>query len=178
MSVDWSSERSRNGAADEIPLPAAVGGRLWLAGKHYVGPDADVALERTATTTIVCLNERHELADRYPAYVDWLRANAPARAVWWPIPDLHAPTIDAAGPVLADLLARLQRGERLLVHCGAGVGRAGTVAAALLVRTGVEVASALETVAAHRPLAGPESDAQRALVADAARGVSPRRGPA
>ena len=166
--MTWLSERSRNGGVDEIPLPGGPG-RLWLAGKHLVGPDPEAALARTGATAVVCLNERHELADRYPAYVEWLRANPPARALWWPIPDLHAPPIDAIAPLLDDLLDRLGRAEGLLVHCGAGVGRAGTLAAALLVRAGTEVAAALEVVAAHRPLAGPESDAQRALVHAAAR---------
>ena len=162
----WRSERSRNGGIDEVPVPG-VPGRLWLAGKHLVGPDPEQALERTGAASIVCLNERHELEDRYPAYLHWLRAN-PGRAVWWPIPDLHAPPIDEVAPLLDDLLDRLARGEGLLVHCGAGVGRAGTVAAALLVRSGVDVAAALEAVAAHRPMAGPESDAQRDLVRAAA----------
>lgn len=170
--MSWLGERSRNGGVDEIPL-AAGPGQLWLAGKHYVGPDPEAALARTGTTTMVCLNERHEIDERYPAYVEWLAANQPDRAVWWPIPDLHAPSIDAAAPMLDGLLARLRRGERLLVHCGAGVGRAGTVAAALLVRDGLDGAQALEIVAAHRPLAGPESDAQRALVAAAGQGGSP-----
>ena len=165
--VVWLDERSRNGGVDEVPLPGAPG-RLWLAGKHYVGPDAELALHRTEASTIVCLNERHEFDDRYPAYVEWLRTNAPTRAVWWPIADLHAPPITEIAPLLDDLLDRLRRGDGLLVHCGAGVGRAGTVAAALLVRAGLDVGAALQHVAAHRPMAGPESDAQRALVRGAA----------
>lgn len=98
----------------------------------------------------------------------WLRANATDRALWWPIPDLHARSIEQVAPLLDDLLHRLGRGHGVLIHCGAGVGRAGTIAAALLVRSGVEVAAALELVAAHRPMAGPESDAQRQLVRTAA----------
>ena len=166
--MTWLSERSRNGGVDEIVAPELVG-RLWLAGKHFVGPDPELALVRTGATTIVCLNERHEFDDRYPGHLEWLRANSPDRAVWWPIPDLHAPPIDEVAPMLDDLLARLAAGEGLLVHCGAGVGRAGTVAAALLVRSGVAVENALAIVAEHRPLAGPESDQQRALVRSAAR---------
>ncbi len=169
----WSSERSRNGGVDEIPFPDASG-RLWVAGKHFVGPDADAALRRTGAASIVCLNEEHEIGDRYPHYVDWLRANAPDRALWWPIPDLHAPAIAEIAPLLDDLRRRLHRGHGVLVHCGAGVGRAGTVVGALLVRSGLAVDAALELVAAHRPMAGPESDAQRALVAEAAReGLAP-----
>ncbi len=162
----WASERSRNGGVDEIPLPGGPG-RLWLAGKHFVGPDPERALSATGATEIVCLNEEHELADRYPDYVRWLRDNAGERALWWPVPDLHAPPVDEIAPLLDDLLARLRRGGGLLLHCGAGVGRAGTVAAALLVRSGAAVEQALQLVADHRPMAGPESEAQRRLVAAA-----------
>ena len=48
-------------------------------------------------------------------------------------------------------------GDGLLVHCGAGIGRAGTVAVALLVDMGVPLEDALAHVAAHRPMAGPEA---------------------
>lgn len=152
-------ERSRHGGVDEIPLPVATG-RLWLCGKHFVGPDAEAALERTGATAVVCLNERHEIADRYPDYVRWLEANRPARATWFPIPDLHAPDLDVVRPLLEDLRRRLAAGEGLLVHCGAGVGRAGTIAAAVLMTFGVPMDAALQTVADHRPMAGPQCAAQ------------------
>jgi protein-tyrosine phosphatase len=153
------SERSRNGGVDEIPLPFAPD-RLWLAGKHFVGPDPDAALARTGAAAIVCLNELTELEDRYPAYVQWLLANQPDRALWRPIPDMHAPAPAAAAHLLAELHERLEAGDGLLVHCGAGIGRAGTVAAALLVTSGVPLPEALRVVRAHRPMAGPEVGSQ------------------
>ena len=88
--------------------------------------------------------------------------------MWWPIPDLHAPPVEEITPLLDDLLARLHEAQDSLVHCGAGIGRAGTIAASLLVRAGTAVPDALRTVADHRPMAGPESGAQHALVLAAA----------
>lgn len=161
--VDLSSERSRNGGADRIPLPSEAGG-LWLCGKHFIGPDPEDALARTGATTVVCLNHAEELEGRYPHYVDWLRANRDSRAIWFPVHDLHAPELQAASTVLDELVARIDRGEVLLVHCGAGIGRAGTMAAALLMRLGASMTDALSTVAAHRPMAGPEAGAQRDLL--------------
>jgi protein-tyrosine phosphatase len=164
VSIDaWPGERARHGGADEIPL-AGVAGRLWLCGKHYVGPDPEHALQETGASTVVCLTEATELKERYPHYVAWLRANQPGRAVWFPIPDLHAPDPEAARPLLDDLVGRLRSGEGLLVHCGAGIGRAGTVAVAILMATGARLATALTVVAAHRAMAGPEAGAQRALL--------------
>ncbi|HEX4820426.1 MAG TPA: hypothetical protein VFV00_09485 [Acidimicrobiales bacterium] len=156
----WPHGRARDGGVDEIPLDGRVQGRLFLCGKHAVGPDPDALLQRTGASTIVCLNEAHELVDRYPALVEWLRTNAPGRAVHHPIPDLTAPGADELAGLVDDLYARLTTGEGLVVTCGAGIGRAGTVATALLMRSGVPREHALETVRAHRPMAGPESGPQ------------------
>jgi len=161
--IDWRRERSRNGGADRIPLPGAVGG-LWLCGKHFIGPDPEEALRKTEATTVVCLSQAPELADRYPDYVAWLGEHQPDRAVWFPVPDLHAPEVDMAVELVGRLRTRIERGEVLLVHCGAGIGRAGTIAAAVLLAMGLSLDDALETVAANRPMAGPEAGAQRELL--------------
>jgi protein-tyrosine phosphatase len=159
----WPGERGRDGGIDAVPLPATPG-RLWLCGKHVTGPDPEAALARVGATTIVCLNERYELEDRYPAYVEWLQAHRGDDAVWFPIPDLHAPSVDQLLPLLEDLRTRIDQGEGILLHCGAGVGRAGTVAACLLMTLDVDRDEALHVVATHRPLAGPEAGAQRELI--------------
>jgi protein-tyrosine phosphatase len=156
----WPHGRARDGGVDEIPLTGHAAGRLFLCGKHAVGPDPDGLLDRTGATTIVCLNESHELAERYPAFVEWLATNSPQRAVHHPIPDLTAPTADELAALIDDLHARVEAGESLVVNCGAGIGRAGTVAAALLMRCGVPRQNALDSVRDHRPMAGPESGPQ------------------
>lgn len=169
--------RSRDGGIDEIPLPSA-GGRLWLCGKHVVGPDPEAALDEVGADVVVCLSQRHEIDDRYPGYVEWLRSNHGERALWWPIPDLSAPPLDEVVPLLDALADRLGAGRGLIVHCGAGIGRAGTVATCVLMRHGLPADRALEIVGRHRPMAGPESGTQRDLVAELARlrGPRPRRG--
>ena len=168
MEHGWLGARGRDGGIDEIPLPTEDGshGRLFLCGKHVVGPDPEAALVRAGADTIVCLNERHELDDRYPEYVAWLRQHQGERAVWFPVPDLHAPTVDQAVELLTDLQHRLTLRRNLLVHCGAGIGRAGTVATGILMRLGMSAPDALHHVGAHRPMAGPEAGVQRELVAE------------
>lgn len=162
--LHWLGPRGRDGGIDTLPLPVAIGG-LSLCGKHAIAPDWMAAMERCGATTVVCLVETHELEDRYPEYLGWLRANRGVRAVWFPIHDLHAPTLDEAMGLLDELAVRLDAGEHLLMHCAAGIGRAGTMAACLLIRLGIDEEAALAHVAAHRPMAGPEAGVQRDLVA-------------
>ena len=158
--VEWVAQRSLHGGADEIPLPGAPG-RLWLAGKHLVGPDPEAALAALDADRIVCLCELSELEDRYPAYAAWLRAGP---VLHRPIADLHAPDRASAEALVAELGALLDDGEVLVLHCGAGIGRAGTVAVALLLSRGAALEDALATVRTARPMAGPERGVQLELL--------------
>jgi protein-tyrosine phosphatase len=139
-------------------------GALFLCGKHAVAPDVEAVIAATGATTVVCLTERHELSDRYPGYVAWLEDNRGERALWFPIPDLHAPAVNDVVMMVAEVRARLESAGTVLVHCAAGIGRAGTLATCLLIMMGMNIDEALTHVAAHRPMAGPEVGAQRALV--------------
>jgi len=181
MSGGWPSQRSLDGGLDEIPLPA-VAGRLWLCGKHLVGPDPDAAMRRVDATLLVCLTEPHELDARYPQYVAWLEQHrradgSPSRAEWFPVPDLHAPPLDRYRPFLDLVVARLRAGDRVIVHCAAGIGRAGTTATAILLLLGAEPSDALAMVARHRPMAGPEAGAQQDVIDELSRqlGRTPAR---
>lgn len=115
---------------------------------------------------VVCLCERDELADRYPGYVTWLASEAGSggKAIWFPIPDLHAPPVARVRPFLDQLRDSLRTGRRLLMHCGAGIGRTGTMAAALLMHMGTPHTDAVSAVGEARPMAGPEVGAQTDLL--------------
>lgn len=100
------------------------------------------------------LVEDHELA-RYE--VDGLGAAVEARHMAWvhlPIPDMGVPGAafeTAWSKQGAGLRAMLRDGASIVVHCKGGLGRAGTMAARLLVELGVEPASAIAQVRAVRP---------------------------
>jgi protein-tyrosine phosphatase len=159
--MSWLSDRQRHGGIDRIEITGH--GTLWLCGKHFVGPDPTGALASVGAGSMVCLNEEHELADRYPNYVDWLRSDPRAR--WFPIPDLGAPTPAAMRVIVEIVVNDLNDAGSAVVHCGAGIGRAGTVAVCALMSTGMDVSSAITAIARARPGAGPESGPQRELVA-------------
>jgi protein-tyrosine phosphatase len=140
-------------------------GSLFVCGKHAVAPDTEGLIEELGgNITIVCLNPRHELEPRYPNYVRWLRDNAGKRAVWEPIADFHMPPAGEMVPFIDALVDRVESGTSLLVHCGAGIGRAGTTAILILIRMGMSADEAERTVAQHRPMAGPQAGSQEAAV--------------
>lgn len=148
---------------DEVPYDGP--GRIWLCGRRVTAPDPAAALDRADSADfIVCLCERAEMAERYPDYVDWLDAEAEKGALWFPTPDFHAPSLDDALTMVAKVVERLERGESAIVHCGAGIGRAPTLAICSLIAMGMASDEALALVAEHRPMAGPETGAQAELV--------------
>lgn len=169
--MEWLGPRGRDGGIDTVPVPG--GGGLSLCGKHAIAPDVHAALARCGATTVVCLVQEGELWGHWPHYVHWLRANDGNTAVWFPVPDLSAPPLEEALPLLQQLLARLDAGEHLLVHCAAGIGRTGTVATCLLMARGMPLEAALAHLRQHRPMAGPEVGSQRDLVEAYARHLRP-----
>ena len=158
----WWTDRARHGGLDRVVVEGAPGS-LWLCGKHLIGPDHRAVVERTGAAMVVCLTHGHELEGRYDDYLAWLRSGDPV-ARWVPVHDLSAPPVDVAVALVDDIGSRLDAGESVVVHCAAGIGRAGTTAAALLVRRGATPEQAVAHVAASRPMAGPEAGAQTDLL--------------
>ncbi|WP_420452202.1 protein-tyrosine phosphatase family protein [Ilumatobacter sp.] len=160
--VTWPGGRSHDGGLDEITVPEHVPGRVFLCGKHVVGPDPEGVRQRLGgDVVVVCFNQRADIA-RYDGYADWLATSPDAR--WYEIPDLHAPRIDEAIGILDGIVGLLRDGRTVVMHCSAGIGRAGTMAVAVLMALGVPTEEALATVASQRPGAGPEVGAQRDLL--------------
>ena len=146
-----------DGGIHEIPLPT-LAGRLWLCGKHFIGPDPERALTSVNADHVVCLVHERELRDRYDGYISWLQLTD--RATWYPIHDLSSPPLAEILPIYQGVVDRLSRGESVVVHCAAGIGRAGTLAVAVCQLTGMPLNEALAHVRKHRPGAGPEVGSQ------------------
>lgn len=129
-----------------------------------VGPDPEDARARIAPgATIVCLNEPGDIA-RYPHYIEWLRTSPDA--VWFPMPDFHAPRASEIRPMVEGVAGHLTGGGDVIMHCSAGMGRAGTTAACVLMELGVEPDVVLDVIRSARPGAGPQASAQSALLAE------------
>ncbi|BBK33039.1 dual specificity protein phosphatase-like protein [Stella humosa] len=131
--------------------------------------DADIAIIRSwGAATVVTLQPQDEL--------DWLGIGHLGRAVvaagleWHhlPILDLRAPDAlfeQSWEAVATAVLARLDRGERVMVHCRGGFGRTGTVAARLLVLRGLAPAAAIALVRHTRPGSIETDDQERYILA-------------
>ena len=89
-----------------------------------------------------------------------------------PIPDFSLPDLTAFGGLIEDMAARLAEGGHIAVHCRAGIGRSGMVAAATLVRLGAEPGAALAEVSAARGVPVPDTEEQAAFVTAFARAVA------
>lgn len=160
-----------DGGVHRVPLDAE--GELWICGKHAIAPDAAELARRIGVNGrpwhVVCLVERHELADRYPDYVRWLETGADS--TWFPIHDLSSPSLADVVNLYDAVWSRIVRGDVVVAHCAAGMGRAGTLAVAVCVLSGMSLDESLDHVRRHRPGAGPEVGSQRDVVVELARSV-------
>lgn len=149
-------------AGDALPLPHPhcywlLPGRV-LAGEH---PAAHVdRLEAAGVTHFVDLTEQRRYVPRA------------ARHHAHPITDFGIPTEAGMRATLATIDAALSEGGTVYLHCAAGIGRTGTVAACWLVSQGASAEDALAALArkfkANAKSAWvsrtPETEAQREFV--------------
>lgn len=125
---------------------------------------------------IVSLASLDEIKKKSQSYASAIEAgDLPVQVEFFEIRDYDIPEhYELFDQFIKRLIGALQSGERLLIHCGAGVGRTGLVAECLLVAFGASANSAAETVRSAG--SGPETELQRRFVQDYAsrlRNVSP-----
>jgi protein-tyrosine phosphatase len=80
----------------------------------------------------------------------------------FPIPDRGVPASKGAvAEIAGEVLAALEEGRSVAVHCRQGIGRSGLIAGAVLVAGGVDPVTALSAVSEARGLEVPETKEQR-----------------
>jgi protein-tyrosine phosphatase len=70
--------------------------------------------------------------------------------------------MDCTEKFIAELQARLMRGENVVVHCRQQIGRSGLIAIALLARKGIALKHAIELASSARGREVPETEEQSA----------------
>jgi ADP-ribosyl-[dinitrogen reductase] hydrolase len=126
-----------------------------LSGRYHrdLGTDLDVIAAWNAAA-VVTLVEQFELE---ALHIADMGAEVRRRFMEWhhlPIQDVSTPdaAFEAAWPAHSiGLRSLLETGGRVLVHCKGGLGRAGSIAARLLVEMGMAAGEAIEAVRAVRP---------------------------
>lgn len=168
---------------DSVSVPG-TGGRIGLCAcpglSTYFGSrtrkleDDLKEIRRWGASGLVTLLEREEMR---MLEIDHISQTVRHHDMWWlhlPIRDMCAPdeAFEAAWSAEGERLRNILKNDgRFVVHCWAGLGRTGTVAARLLVEFGLKPSAAIEKVRDARPGAI-QSLAQEIYVTRLAAGVS------
>ena len=121
---------------------------------------------------VICLQEEHEFARYEPPETLEERARAVEalgiRFSSEEIEDFEAPTMEQARRIVGWVREDLAAGRAVVVHCRAGLGRAGAIAACVLIEEGLSADDAIATVRYFR-FGAIQSKAQEDLIHEYAR---------
>jgi len=105
--------------------------------------------------TVVCLAPEKQIAAESPEYTQWRGRHTGASVseqfelIDIPVDDYQAPQPFIAArfwKAAGEIAERIQGGERVFVHCGAGIGRTGMFAVAVLMKQGSSYEDAYQEI--------------------------------
>ncbi len=134
-----------------VPLPTGVPGSLWLGsmpGRFESWGEFEAQARQSGLQLVVCLTPRSEMAELSPRYYAAVtRGQLPFRWSHLPVPNYGVPEDPAAfRREVAQIAQTLRRGDAVMLHCAAGMGRTGSAAACVLKALGLDTGEALQRV--------------------------------
>lgn len=150
-----------------VSLPISIPGKLYLhsmPGRYEPFERTVAEIQMRGITEVICLVPLDEIEFKSPDYARALKNGGTSwRQVMFPIVDYGVPKErETYLRLILQVVDSLRAGTNVLAHCGAGIGRTGTLAACVLVVLGVPLDEALETV--HAAGSYPERPEQLDLV--------------
>jgi predicted protein tyrosine phosphatase len=151
-------------------LPLGLPGRIFRCSMPYspYDPDGQVLQEMRsqAISVIVLLAEADECLTMTGRDLPGLYQQEGFQVLHLPIPDGSIPSKDELEDLVTAVIQHAQAGEHVAIHCYAGIGRTGLVAAAMAKRLlGMHGEAAIAWVRRYIPRAV-ETLAQRRLLVD------------
>jgi protein-tyrosine phosphatase len=148
-----------------LPIPNHLWpGKLFISSRPRGGDWLSDEVERwgkNGIQTVVSLLTRDEESDLGIENEAKEVVKKGIKFVSFPIPDRGIPASSVLALKMLDAVHdELHRGKNVLVHCRQGIGRAGLVAASLLVLDGAEPRAAIEEVSKARGVPIPETPDQ------------------
>lgn len=150
-----------------LPLPENMAGKLWLhsmPGRLESWSAFCDDARRRQLDLIVCLNPLDEVSSVSPPYRTAIDTGTlPCRWLLVPMRNFGvAADLCVFSEHIAQIIGELQQGRSVMLHCAAGIGRTGTVAACVLKQLGMSRSDALQRV--RDAGSNPESAAQSGLL--------------
>jgi protein-tyrosine phosphatase len=140
-------------------------GKGWLAvmAKPVAGEwieDEFAGIARYGITDMVSLLERHEIRELGLTDAPALCAANGIAFTSFPIADRGLPASPGVFALVQEIGRRIDGGANTVIHCRAGIGRTGLLAAAVLVRHGYTAEAAFKLVSASRGVQVPDTAEQ------------------
>ena len=99
------------------------------------------------TDILVTLLEKHELEDIQISELQILAEAQGVKSIWFPIKDRSIPiSINKFIDLIKNIIEEVEKGQIIVIHCKAGLGRTGMVTACCLVALGYSPNDATKTV--------------------------------